>query len=1160
MYFPHLPAGIKRIIPWLGQGGLRDLGFELHLVKDGGWLVDTRNGESHDVKYNTEIELPVYEGDFVNSLAFVASQGISCDRSSTVMFDVEQELDQEQKLKEAHAGGRVFVTKQMTHLRQCHWGPSFGLCPCCDLSKGQRGSHDKVRCTPVESYRPLKTIAWDFASALPRSIRGFRTMLIGICDSIAKTFVRPLVEKGEVVDEIEEVIHEVRQDFSTTESEKVCQFLRRDNEPVIGSKAMQSMMRRQGVSDCPIVPHNSEQNGTCERWVRSLSDAMRATMNGVSSDLWCYASQYCSAIWDRLPRNFPKLPHYSGKSPLQVLDERTGRCSSKVGLDMARRFGCLCYFRVQGHKERRLEPKWIRAVFLGFDPKTAGWLVGTYRPNNTTRDGYKWTTYSSLDVKFREDILVSDSKFLLPTSNGIFVKWDRLDDLQRGVSSSGFPADGQATNLDHGLGSSETSHVSGPPADFPDLVEHRNSAPFLAEGPPSQGGSPQQPLLLPSETESGANTSARERSSSVDQKRPDPARGSQPVAGKRRRGRPPGAPDKKPRVRRTKAELARDLALFASVVGGCDFEPGEEVIEAHVMLSVAAALKGPRSLEWSAAISKEHARLCLYDTWRPATDGECASASQILPICIVLTEKRDKSLKARACCLGNLDKDGNVLTYASVVSSGANRLLLTAAISEGEHVIAYDLDSAFLNAQLDRDVFCRLPPIWAKSHPSSVVKLQKALYGLRDSPRLWEKEYHRILRSLNWEPCPSAPGLWRKPSIHGGWLKKSVYVDDNLIAGKVRSEIESELALILEHVKGRQIPETRYKDSLGRDWILIDILGSDVHLCREHRLMRISMSSYLTKLQQKHKVEIGKSVYSPTFDESALQSEDSKTVPDFPYRTLVGAMQWVCSQARPDAQVPVATLARYVAKTPTAPMVRACLKVLKFLICSKDQGITYSPEGESEFRTLYGSLLPEGRDLPEACWFSDASFASCLQTFRSTSGSICYWRSVPICWRSSRQTVRAYSTAESEFIAASDCIMLSEHNNFMDFYSTPPSCGVEPKNGLVPSLDDSVLFVDNTSAIATATSADTKPKSRHYALRYFRVRDAGGEGKLCFCPTTLMKADGLTKLSCSSEQRGLLLHHVAQPIEDCEDSEDDDPCTGTAFLSIGLVHSIYSGF
>ena len=76
----------------------------------------------------------------------------------------------------------------------------------------------------------------------------------------------------------------------------------------------------------------------------------------------------------------------------------------------------------------------------------------------------------------------------------------------------------------------------------------------------------------------------------------------------------------------------------------------------------------------------------------------------------------------------------------------ANRMPITAAVSEGDHTLDYDLDSAFLNANLDRDIYCRLPHIWAKSRPSSVVKLQKALYGLRDAPRLWEREYHRILR------------------------------------------------------------------------------------------------------------------------------------------------------------------------------------------------------------------------------------------------------------------------------------------------------------------------------------------------------------------------------------------------------------------------------
>ena len=68
----------------------------------------------------------------------------------------------------------------------------------------------------------------------------------------------------------------------------------------------------------------------------------------------------------------------------------------------------------------------------------------------------------------------------------------------------------------------------------------------------------------------------------------------------------------------------------------------------------------------------------------------------------------------------------------------------------------------------------------------------------------------------------------------------------------------------------------------------------------------------------------------------------------------------------------------------------------------------------------------------------NASFANCIKTMRSTSGSICYYRSCPIAWRSNRQGVRAYSTAESEYIAASDTIVLSETNGFMTFFEKLP--------------------------------------------------------------------------------------------------------------------------
>ncbi|CAD7927226.1 unnamed protein product [Amoebophrya sp. A120] len=187
---------------------------------------------------------------------------------------------------------------------------------------------------------------------------------------------------------------------------------------------------------------------------------------------------------------------------------------------------------------------------------------------------------------------------------------------------------------------------------------------------------------------------------------------------------------------------------------------------------------------------------------------------------------------------------------------------------------------------------------------------------------------------------------------------------------------------------------------------------------------------------------------------------------------------------------------------------------------------------------------------------------------RSTSGSIMYFRGFPICWRSNRQTVRAYSTAEAEYIAASDTIVLSEQNDFTEFFKPLPTVMVEKQNGLSPSLDDAILWIDNQSAITTAKSTDNKPKSRHYALRYLRVRDAASQ--IMFCPTYLMKADGLTKLECSVPQRRLLLHHIDNPDPksfSCDASDDEDDLD--TFIEgnhkkgkakVGYTYSIYFGF
>ena len=119
----------------------------------------------------------------------------------------------------------------------------------------------------------------------------------------------------------------------------------------------------------------------------------------------------------------------------------------------------------------------------------------------------------------------------------------------------------------------------------------------------------------------------------------------------------------------------------------------------------------------------------------------------------------------------------------------------------------------------------------------------------------------------------------------------------------------------------------------------------------------------------------------------------------------------------------------------------------------------------------------------------------------------------------------------------------------------PAPAMVEPHAGIAPSSDDAVLWVDNQSAITTAKAEGTKPKSRHYALRYLRVRDFAKQ--IMFCPTNLMKADPLTKLECSVPQRRLILHHVSNPVISDPEADAEE---GSDFLCCGVVYSAYLGY
>jgi hypothetical protein len=68
-----------------------------------------------------------------------------------------------------------------------------------------------------------------------------------------------------------------------------------------------------------------------------------------------------------------------------------------------------------------------------------------------------------------------------------------------------------------------------------------------------------------------------------------------------------------------------------------------------------------------------------------------------------------------------------------------------------------------VNAKLEKDVFMKMPLGYRRTR--TILKLNKALYGLQKSLLLWQKELTRTIRQLGFEPVPHEPCCFIKNGI-----------------------------------------------------------------------------------------------------------------------------------------------------------------------------------------------------------------------------------------------------------------------------------------------------------------------------------------------------------------------------------------------------------
>ncbi|MEC9354534.1 MAG: reverse transcriptase domain-containing protein, partial [Candidatus Thermoplasmatota archaeon] len=502
---------------------------------------------------------------------------------------------------------------------------------------------------------------------------------------------------------------------------------------------------------------------------------------------------------------------------------------------------------------------------------------------------------------------------------------------------------------------------------------------------------------------------------------------------------------------------------------------------------------GPVQERWKAAAEAElTSNFVQMSAFHPSTKEELAMHGRPLPMLCVWSQL-DDYMKCRACVCGNFaEADPTQQSWTAQAEPSSLLGGLKLGRKRDWTVSKHDVKGAFLNAKMPdcKVVIVSPPELWVRWGlvPEGMLwTLERAVYGLRESPYLWSKERDLQLSSLHWsvkekhyrlERCSADSQVWMLREDHPdrntllGLL--IVYVDDFLLQtqlGALRDSFLAALGAVWTLAKEEVLTVDHPITFLGIDIILKP--NGDIYLHQQRFVESLLQKYNLTQCKGNTTVQVDKLPETPEPPTPAALKE---------LQGFSGEFNWLATRTRPDMSYYTSLLASACTKFSTWSFELA-VKILRFLAGTKGQGILITVDG----------------DLEELLGWTDAGFAGA--DTKSQNGLVVTWGGTIIVWRSSRQMVSAFSTAEAELNAASLGWQIIEGLRLLiaDFGIVLPCVRV---------------LVDNQAAI-TITKCGANWRTRYFAVRGHRLHEECqvGRADMRHCPTKDMLADALTKLA-----------------------------------------------
>lgn len=127
-------------------------------------------------------------------------------------------------------------------------------------------------------------------------------------------------------------------------------------------------------------------------------------------------------------------------------------------------------------------------------------------------------------------------------------------------------------------------------------------------------------------------------------------------------------------------------------------------------------------------------------------------------------------------------------TFAPVARIGSIRILLAWAVAEDLIVHQMDVKTTFLNGVLHKEVYMKQPE-GAEEGNDLVCKLQRALYGLKQSSRVWYEKIDSYFCQKGFQRCQFDTSIFFK-RVKGHFVVIALYVDNIIMIGNCQDMID----------------------------------------------------------------------------------------------------------------------------------------------------------------------------------------------------------------------------------------------------------------------------------------------------------------------------------------------------------------------------------